>query len=165
LENNPWYLGKEALMNRIPKAAEPLIQEFAGAFTRPTYPRFVVLLLATILTTGRRTISNLLRTVQSLVPGHPSSDHRVLSRRRWSSWKLACVLAGSILRHWIPEGAVHLCGDDTVDEHRGKKVYGKACARDAVRSTHSFTAYRWGHKGVVLAILVKFPFARRRWDN
>jgi len=50
-----------------------------------------------------------------------------------------------------------------VDEHRGTKVYGKACHRDAVRSTHSFTAYRWGHKWVVLAILVQFPFATRRW--
>ena len=48
---------------------------------------------------------------------------------------------------------MRLCGDDTVDEHRGKKVYGKGCHRDAVRSPHSFTAYRWGHKWVVLAIL------------
>jgi hypothetical protein len=32
-----------------------------------------------------------------------------------------------------------------------------------VRSTHSYTAYRWGHKWVVLTILVKFPFAPRPW--
>ena len=150
-------------MNSIPKAAEPLIREFTTAFTRPTYPRFVILLLAAILTTGRRTISNVLRTVRTLAPGHPSTYHRVLSQRRWSSWRLARALAGYILRHWIPEGPVPLCGDDTVDEHRGKKVYGKGCHRDAVRSTHSFTAYRWGHKWVVLAILVKFPFAKRLW--
>mgnify|MGYP001612708484 FL=1 len=111
-------------MNSIPKAAEPLIREFTTAFTRPTYPRFVILLWAAILTTGRRTISNVLRTVRTLAPGHPSTYHRVLSRRRWSSWKLARALAGYILRHWIPEGVVNLCGDDTVDEHRGKMVYG-----------------------------------------
>jgi len=150
-------------MCTIPRAAEPLIQEFAGAFTRPTFPRFVILLLGAILTTGRRTINNLLRTVQVLAPGHPSSYHRVLSRRRWSSWRLARTLVGYILRHWVPAGPVYVCGDDTVDEHRGKKVYGKACHRDAVRSTHSFTAYRWGHKWVVPAILVKFPFAKRLW--
>ena len=67
---------------------------------------------------------------------------------------------GYILRRWVPDGPVLLCGDDTVDGHRGKMVYGKACHRDAVRSTHSFTAYRWGHKWVVLAVLVKFPFAQ-----
>ena len=150
-------------MNSIPRAAEPLIREFADAFTRATYPRFVILLLSAILTTGRRTINNLLRTVQALAPGHPSSYHRVLSRRRWSTWRLARVLTEYIVRHWVPAGPVYVCGDDTVDEHRGKKVYGKACHRDAIRSTHSFTAYRWGHKWAVLAILVKFPFAKRLW--
>ena len=150
-------------MRSIPRAAEPLIQQFAPAFTRPTYQRFVVLLFAAILTTGRRTVTNLLRTVQSLAPGHPSSYHRVFSKRRWSGWPLARALAGFILRHWVPDGPVRLAGDETVDGHRGKKVYGKACHRDAVRSTHSFTAYRWGHKWVVLAILVKFPFSRRLW--
>jgi hypothetical protein len=53
--------------------------------------------------------------------------------------------------------------DDTVDGHKGKKVYGKGCHRDAVRSTHSYTAYRWGHKWVALGILVKFPWAARPW--
>ena len=32
-----------------------------------------------------------------------------------------------------------------------------------MRSTHSYTAFRWGHKWVVLAILVQFPFATRAW--
>jgi hypothetical protein len=128
-----------------------------------SYHRFVILLFAAVWTTGRRTVSNLLRAVSPLAPGHASSYPRVFSRRRWSSWPLARALAEFILRRWIPEGPVPLCGDDTVDEHRGKKVYGKACHRDAVRSTHSFTAYRWGHKGVVLAVLVKFLFATRLW--
>lgn len=150
-------------MHSIPRAAEPLLREFAPAFTQPTYQRFVILLLAAILTTGRRTVTNLLRTVGPLAPGHASSYHRVFCRRRWSSWRLARALAGFLLRRWVPEGPVALCGDDTVDEHRGTKVHGKGCHRDAVRSTHSFTAYRWGHKWVVLAILVKFPFATRRW--
>src|SRR5262249_33782374 len=56
-----------------------------------------------------------------------------------------------------------LAGDDTVDEHRGARVYGKGCHRDPVRSTHAYTAYRWGHKWVVLTILVPFPFAKRPW--
>src|SRR5262249_21771301 len=38
-----------------------------------------------------------------------------------------------------------------------KKVYGKGRHRDPVRSTKSYTAYRWGHKWVVLAVLVRFP--------
>ena len=54
-------------------------------------------------------------------------------------------------------------GDDTVDEHRGQKVPGKARHRDPVRSSHAYTAGRYGPKGVVLAVLLPFPFARRPW--
>jgi hypothetical protein len=50
-----------------------------------------------------------------------------------------------------------------VDEHPGDNVFGKGCHRDPVRSTHSDTAYRWGHKWVVLSVLVRFPFTRRQW--
>ncbi len=56
-------------MRTIPQAAEPLIREFAPAFTRPIYPRFVILLFTAIPVTGRRTVTNLLRTVQTLAPG------------------------------------------------------------------------------------------------
>jgi DDE superfamily endonuclease len=147
----------------IPDFAQPVLSSFAPVFYDPTYQRFLVLLIAAILTTGRRTVSNLLRTAADLAPGHPSSYHRVLSRRRWSSLQLARILARWILAHWVPDGPVCLAGDDTVDEHRGATVYGKGCHRDPVRSTHSYTAYRWGHKWVVLAILVKFPFASRAW--
>src|SRR4051794_19579712 len=147
----------------IPSFARPLLDQFAPVFLQPTYQRFLVLLAAAILTTGRRTVSNLLRSVPGLAPGHPSSYHRVFSKRRWSTLLLARLLAKFILDHCVADGPVFLAGDDTVDEHRGAKVHGKGCHRDPVRSTHAFTAYRWGHKWVVLTILVKFPFAARPW--
>src|SRR5262249_23325877 len=92
-----------------------------------------------------------------------STYHSVFSRRRWSTWALARALAGIILLRFGPDEPVPLAGDDTVDEHRGAKVYGKGRHRDPVRSTKSYTAWRWGHKWVVLAVLVKFPFATRPW--
>ena len=147
----------------IPSAADRLFLKFAPVFSAPTYAQWVVLAVAAILTTGRRTVTNLLRTVRGVAKGHASSFHRVLSRARWAPLKLARTLAGFIMNGFVGPGPVVLAVDDTVDEHRGKKVYGKGCHRDAVRSTHSFTAFRWGHKWVVLAILVRFPFATRSW--
>ncbi len=147
----------------IPSFAQPLLGQFAPLFLQPTYQRFLVLLVAATLTTGRRTVSNLLRTVPGLAPGDPSSYHRVFSRRRWSSLRMARLLTKFILDHFVADGPICLAGDDTVDEHRGAKVHGKGCHRDPVRSTHAFTAYRWGHKWVVLTILVPFSFATRPW--
>ena len=66
----------------IPSFARPVLDPFAPVFFQPTYQRFLVLLVAAILTTGRRTVSNLLRTVGLLAPGDPSSYHRVFSKRR-----------------------------------------------------------------------------------
>ncbi len=44
-------------------------------------------------------------------------------------------------RSFSREGIIRLVGDDTVDGHRGKRVYGKARHRDAVRSSHSHTVF------------------------
>jgi hypothetical protein len=153
----------QRIHQRLPKPARSLFEALAGAFARPTFLRFVVLALATILTVGQRTVCNLLRTLGALAPGHPSSYHRVFSQRRWSCWRLAHGLADWVFDHLVPKGRVQLAGDDTVAEHKGAKVFGKACHRDPVRSTHSFTAFRWGHKWVVLTVLVPFPLTRRQW--
>ncbi len=149
--------------HQLPRLALELFGLLAGAFTRPTFLRFVLLACAAILTLGGRNVCNLLRTLGALAPGDPTSYHRVFSRRRWAPWRLARALARCLVNRLLPTGDIYVAGDDTVEEHRGARVYGKGCHRDPVRSTHSFTAFRWGHKWVVLAILVRFPFTRRRW--
>ena len=147
----------------LPPEATELWAELAPAFTRPTARRFAALLVAAILTTGRRPVDNLRRTLGRLAPGHRSDYQRLFCRAPWSGLRLGCALAGFILRQLAPEGPVVLVGDDTVDGHPGRKVYGKARHRDPVRSSHAYTAWRWGHRWVVVAVLVRFPFAARPW--
>src|SRR5947209_4557266 len=142
----------------------PVFSLFESAFTTAaTFVRAKLLGVAAILTTGRRTVANLLRTVAGLTEGDPSSYHRVLSLAQWSGLTLAGSLTRFVIRHFWPQGRIRLVGDDTVTEHPGRKVHGKARHRDPVRSSHRYTAWRWGHKWVVLAVLVQFPFARRPW--
>lgn len=147
----------------LPNEAVPVLAALLPEFTRPTATRFTTLLAAALLTTGCRTVANLLRTLRHLAPGHASNYRRVLSRAPWSGTALGCSLAAFLLRLFCPEGTVVLVGDDTVDGHPGPKVYGKARHRDPVRSTHTHTVWRYGHKWVVLAVLVRFPFATRPW--
>jgi hypothetical protein len=147
----------------IPDDALPTLSLFAPAFTQPTFGRARLPAVACILTTGRRTVCNLLRTLGHQAQGAPSSYHRVLSQAKWSGLRLAAILTRCVLRRYWPAGTITLAGDDTVTEHPGRKVHGKAKRRDAVRSSHSYTAWRWGHKWVVLAVLARLPFARRPW--
>ncbi|WP_020473660.1 IS701 family transposase [Zavarzinella formosa] len=147
----------------LPPEAASLLEVFAPLFTQPTFHRFVTLLAGVLLTPGRRTVANVLRTLGLLAPGHPASYRRVLSAARGSGVELGGVLAGFLLKHFVPDGPVALVGDDTVDGHPGRHVYGKARHRDPVRSSHSYTAWRYGHKWVVLAVLVRFPGTTRPW--
>jgi DDE superfamily endonuclease len=147
----------------LPTPLAAVLLPLAPAFTAPTFGRFALLTLSALLTTGRRTVANLLRTLRGLAPGHRTSYQRVLSSARWSGLALACLLCRLVLRLAPADRPVLLVGDDTVDGHKGKHVWGKARHRDPVRSTHSYTAWRYGHRWVVLAVLVHFPFAKRPW--
>ena len=150
-------------MSGIAAQALPVLALFVSVCNPPTFLRLQSLAVAAILTTGRRTITNLLRTLGPRAPGAPSSYHRVLSQARWSGLRLAAHLTRFLLERFLPTGVVPLVGDDTVSAHPGRKVYGKARHRDPVRSSHAYTAWRWGHKWIVLAVLVRFPFAHRPW--
>jgi hypothetical protein len=147
----------------IPTFAWPILTMLRPTFSTPTYNRFLVLLLGTLLTTGRRTITNLWRTVRHQAPGHASSSHRVWSQRRWSTWVLARAVIRFLLDHVVPPGPVLLAGDETVTEHPGPHVFGTGRHRDGVRSSHRYTAYRWGHTWVGISMLVKWPCATRPW--
>src|SRR5687767_10856356 len=76
----------------LPTEASPVLLALAPAFTQPTFQRLVTLLAAALLTSGRRTVANLLRTLRLLAPGHRTSYQRVFSSARWSSLHLACAL-------------------------------------------------------------------------
>jgi hypothetical protein len=150
-------------MLAFPAAAQPLLFALTDSLSAPTAQRFVLLTVGAILTTGRRTITAILTTLGSLVQGHFSDYHRVFSRASWSTWALGHTLTRLVL-DWLPADApVFVAGDDTVAQHRGKHVYGKGRHRDAVRSSHTHTVWKWGHKWVTLAILVPLPFIRRPW--
>src|SRR5215467_4837249 len=99
------------LSGQFPQPVSTVFGPLAPALTRPTYHRLVLLALAAILTVGARTITNLLRTLGALAPGHPSSYHRVLSHRRWSTRRLARRYIAAVLARFAPHGRVELAGD------------------------------------------------------
>ncbi len=147
----------------LPPAAGPVLLPLAGAFTRPTFRRVLVLLVGAVLASGGRTVTGMIRAAGLLATGHYSSYHRVFSRANWSLWHPGRILAAPVVALVPPGQPVPLALDDTSPQHKGPHVYGKGRHRDACRSSHSHTVWVWGHKWVVLAVLVQFPFARRPW--
>ncbi len=62
-----------------PSDAQAILQALAPAFTKSTSRRFLALRGVAILTTGRRTVANLLRTAAPLADGQVTTYRRQLS--------------------------------------------------------------------------------------
>src|SRR5262245_2249055 len=95
-------LRQEAPVTSVPDDALPILALFAPAFSPATFCRAQLLAVAAILTTGRRTVSNLLRSLGHLAQGGPSSYHRVLSEAKWSGLRLAALLTRFVVRRYWP---------------------------------------------------------------
>ena len=149
-------------MIRVPREFKPLLDDLSASVPRSqTARRLILFFAAAIIVNGARTVSGVLRLLSLFEPLNPSTFHRLFSHRRWSSRRLARIIATFIVERFASDGVIRVVGDETVDGHRGKKVYGKARHRDAVRSSHSHTVYRYGHKWDVLAALIKLPYTGR----
>jgi hypothetical protein len=156
----------------IPAVAEPLALAIrdAAVFTRPTYRRFLGLMLGLIVTMGRRTVSHALAVMRPTalgrrLPGHWSDYHRLFSAARFSMWTLAAVLVRQVvMRLLLPANAViELAADDTVLGKDGDHVWAKAAHRDPTRSSRKKAAIRFGHKWLALCVLVQLPGLDRPW--
>ena len=147
----------------IPPCALPGLTMRRPTVSTPTDKRVLGLLLGPLLTTGRRTSTNSLRTVWHQGPGHASSSHGVLSPRRWSTGVMARAVIRGLLEQVVTPGPVLLAGDDPVTEHPGPPGCGKGRQREGVRSSHRATASRGGQQGGVRSRLVTWPLATRPW--
>ena len=150
-------------MLTLPSAAEGLLMSFSVAFSEPTFRRMVCLCVGAIVAASRRTVTSMVWSMRSVIRGHFTNYHRVFSRASWSLWPLGRILAQAILKYIAHDQPIVVAIDDTTAQHRGKRVYGKGRHHDAVRSAHKHVVFKWGHKWIVLAITVKFPFVRRHW--
>ena len=64
----------------LPPETAPLLALFAAGSTAPTAALFHTLFAAALLTTGRRTVAGVFRTLRHLAPRHVTAYRRVLSR-------------------------------------------------------------------------------------
>jgi Transposase DDE domain len=147
----------------IPPAAEPLVDAIRGVFTRPTLRRFVLLMGALIITMGRRTVSHALVMIEPLMHGHWSDYHRIYSAARFSMWELAAALVRQVIRLLPKDLVIELVADDTVDGKDGDHVWAKGVHRDSARSSHKVDQVKFGHKWLVLCVLVRLEGLSRPW--
>ena len=149
----------------IPAGAEPLADAIrqAHVFTRPTFPRFILLMGALIVTMGRRTVSRALKVMGPLREGHWSNYHRIYSQARFCMWELAAVIVRQVVALLPDDATIVLVADGTVDGKGGDHVWARGAHRDAVRSSRGKTHLKFGHHWLAMCVLVRLAGIERPW--
>ena len=131
-------------MINLPSVAEPLLMSFSIAFTEPTFRRSLVLLVGTILSKGRHTITNLLWNVGDLAEGEPTTTTASFIAHPGRCGNSVEGMATAVIELAAHEDWIRVVVNCTVAEHKGKKVYGKGCHHDSVRSTDNHSVFPLG---------------------
>ena len=141
-----------------------LLSFFSVAFTAPTFANALVLILGTILTPGRRTVTAALRMMGRGNDKHFSNYHRVLNRDGWSPWVVSKVLLGLIILFFLPAGTpLILAIDETLERRRGSQIKYKGWFRDAILSTKERVVTALGIRWICLTVVVPVPWGQRTW--
>ena len=153
-------------MPSCPHVPNPLVAwlaPFACLFTRPTWPRVLVLVEGALLSVHRRTVASALRATGRDGAPDFARYHRVLNRARWSARAAARVLLGLLVAAFVPTGPIILGVDDTLERRWGKRIKARGIYRDPVRSSHGHFVKASGLRWVSLSLLAPVPWAGRVW--
>lgn len=137
-----------------------ILWPFSVLFSRTSWFTSLELLLGAILCRGDRTVTRILRTTGLSQNKGFSKYHRVLNSLDWSPKRGSEILLKMLLKMVGKERPVILI-DETLERRKGKKIRAKGYYRDAVRSSRSQAVNTSGLKWLVMALSLRFNFAKR----
>lgn len=137
-----------------------MLQPLAAVMTAPTFANFTTILTGWVFA-SRRTVTGMIVAAGVAGVSHHSIFHRFFSRARWSRDELGLAVFQFIIP-WMDEGPVLLALDDTLARKRGRKTFGVGMHHDPLISSRGRALVNWGHDWVVLAVIVRLPFCKRR---
>ena len=143
-------------MITLPPEFQQQISVFAPVFSKKVFEHAKVLLLGSIFTTGKRTLSSALRVVGLQNEKRFHKYHRVLSTSKWSAFQAARILLNLIVDVFLSKDeAIGLGIDETLERSRGRKIKAKAVYRDAVRSSKSQMVKSTGLRWICMMVLTQ----------
>jgi hypothetical protein len=141
-----------------------ILSEFAPViYGITTWYKVEVLVTGAILTTGKRTVSAVLRVMGLSQERNYALYHQVLSRAVWSGLAVSAILLRLLLKTFDEDGPLVVGIDDTIERRRGDKIAAKGIYRDPVRSSRSHFVKASGLRWVCMMWLTTIPWAQRVW--
>jgi hypothetical protein len=148
-------------MDSLSRNILSVLLPFSVLFSKPTWKKALILLLGTLICTGKRTVCSALRAMGLSDGAGFSKFHHLLNRAKWSSLQAARIVFFMLLVLVQVGQPVVLFIDETLERRRGPKIKAKGYYRDAVRSSKSQVVKASGLKWLVMALSVRLPFMPR----
>lgn len=147
----------------LPVEITKVLLPFANLFSKKVWGHIQILLVGSILATGKRTVTSILEVMGLAADANFQNYHRVLNRAVWSNLQASKILLAALVMTFIPSGTI-VCGiDDTIERRKGKKIQAKGIYRDPVRSSHGHFVKVSGLRWLSMMLLVEIPWAKRVW--
>ena len=152
-------------MLNLPPIIINMLKPFAPCFGEATtWMKAQVLLIGTILTPGKRVVSEALRVMGLSQSVKFTQYHQVLNRAVWSPLDLAQVLLKLLVKTFTqPDEPLVFGIDPTLERRWGHKIAARGIYRDAVRSSDSHVVKASGLRWVSLMLLAPIGWAQRVW--
>ena len=139
------------------------VEVLQPVFTRPGFRNAWVVFAGWVLTAGAHAVTQALVVTDVARRLHHERFHRFFSRGTWRPDAVGRRLVGLLVARLAPTGRLCVALDDTLAPKKGPAVFGLGCHLDAVRSTKRCRVFCFGHVWVIVALVVRVPFAARRW--
>lgn len=149
-------------MPHLPATILHVLTIFAPLFSTPVYKNVLLLFVGHILTKGRRTIADILKSLNLHQIKNFSKFHWVLSGAKWSGLQASKLLFTEIISVF-PSEKIIIPIDTHVERRKGEKIKGLGRQRDAVRSSKNKKVLTIGLLWLVASVSVKISGASIPW--
>lgn len=144
----------------LPDSLLVCLSAFEGCFTSPSYQRFLTLMQGWLVCIGKHTVTGVV-CAAGVAERDVSGFHRFFSRGVWDPQEVGFVVLRLALRLVPVDAPVAMTLDDTLARHTGKHIASAGMHRDPLLSTGAKPFFHFGHKWVVLAVVVTMPWGKQ----
>jgi hypothetical protein len=156
---------KDEMMLNLPWIIVDLLNPFAPCFDGvTTWVKAQILLIGTLLTPGKRVVTEALRVMGLSGNADFAQYHHVLNRAVWSPLELAQSLLKLLVKTFVADGEPLVFGlDPTLERRWGPKIAARGIYRDPVRSSRSHFVKTSGLRWISLMLLTPISWAQALW--
>lgn len=144
----------------LPQTLMSVLAAFAPCFTVRTFATFQALVVGFLAQPGARTVTGMLTGAGLAGRRHHDLAYRFFASARWSADQVGLVVAGLAVGLLPANAPLLVAVDDTLLRRTGRQLHGAAWHHDGSGPGRHRPA--WGHRWVVLGVLVRVPFVAHR---